>query len=98
MDAGEYVGGIYYPKYIEWKDWGENDRVYPKVDYGFRNGDSMVWYHPVQSVKQIMEYIEEDNGISFIFQKTKRLYWKTCLFHYWKKSKRRVCRNRSYNH
>lgn len=71
MDAGEYVGGIYYPKYIEWKDWGENDRVYPKVDYGFRNGDSMVWYHPVQSVKQIMEYIEEDNGISFIFPKDK---------------------------
>lgn len=31
----------------------------------------MVWYHPVQSVKQIMEYIEEDNGISFIFPKDK---------------------------
>lgn len=72
LEEGTYIGDTYYPRYVEWKDWGEHSVVFPKIDYGFKNGESEVWYHPVKSVKDIIKYIEEDNGVSFIFPEDKK--------------------------
>lgn len=60
-------GGVYYPRSVEWKNWGKNDKIYPLIDYGFKNSETQVWYHPVKTVNDILEYISVDNGITFDF-------------------------------
>lgn len=65
ISNGLISGGIYYPRYVEWKNWGKNDKIYPLVDYGFKNDETQVWYHPVKTVNDILGYISEDSGVVF---------------------------------
>lgn len=58
--------------YREWKDWGENDRLYPQINYGFKLAEEKeVWYHPVVYVKEILDKIASANGVRFIFSTDK---------------------------
>lgn len=52
-------------RYLIWKNWGENDRNFPYVNYGFRSDESQVWYHPAVSLEKILGYISEDFGVAF---------------------------------
>lgn len=64
-----YIG----PDYREWKDWGKNDdKVYPKVNYGFKRKESGVWYHPVVFVDYLLELISSAYNITLVFSDEKK--------------------------
>lgn len=42
-NLNEVVDGV--SRYLTWKNWGENDRNFPLVNYGFRSDETTVWYH-----------------------------------------------------
>lgn len=67
-EGGPYAG----TDYREWKNWGSNDSsVYPKINYGFNEEETSVWYHPVEYVTRILERISNAHGISFVFPEDK---------------------------
>lgn len=67
-DGGPYAGS----DYREWKNWGENSAEFPKIDYGFNEEETEVWYHPVEYVSRIIERISKANGVELKFpDKTK---------------------------
>lgn len=35
------------------------------IDYGFKDTDETIWYHPCMSVKSILQRIQEDCGVTF---------------------------------
>lgn len=53
--------------YVIWEK-GNNSTRFPKIDYGFKDDESTVWYHPVVTAMWILNKIEADAGITFKFQ------------------------------
>lgn len=47
--------------YTEWYKRG--GAMYPRIDYGFRNGEDNVWYHPVVTAYWILNKIAQSNGV-----------------------------------
>lgn len=46
--------------------WKKEERdIYLHVDYGFREGEPSVWYHPAVSAKWVLDKISKDSGITF---------------------------------
>ena len=73
LNGGTILDGKYYPRYASiWKDWGENSKKYPLVNYGFKSNESQVWYHPAVTVNEILEYISIDNKVNFDFPSNKK--------------------------
>lgn len=62
-NLNEVVDGV--SRYLTWKNWGENDRNFPLVNYGFRSDETTVWYHPAVSLGKILGYISTDFGVTF---------------------------------
>lgn len=59
--------------YWEWKNWGKNDnKVYPRIDYGFKQEETKVWYHPVCFVSDILNKITSAYHVNFIFPDDKK--------------------------
>lgn len=59
--------------YREWKNWGKNDdKVYPRIDYGFKSEETKVWYHPVSFVSDILGLIAAAYDVNFIFPDEKK--------------------------
>ncbi|WP_281962447.1 hypothetical protein [Bacteroides nordii] len=50
--------------WVVWKNWGSNSERFPRVNYGFKNGESNAWYYPVVTVEWILDKIIADNNIS----------------------------------
>lgn len=50
--------------WIVWKDWSANSERFPRVNYGFNDGDPNVWYHPVVTTKWVLDKIIADNNTS----------------------------------
>ena len=48
---------------VIWKK--ESTSRYPKIDYGFRDGEPNVWYHPVVSAGWVLDKIAKDGGVKF---------------------------------
>lgn len=48
-----------------WRNYGKTSSVFPRVNYGFNEGDENVWYHPVMRVIDIINKIQSDNGVIF---------------------------------
>lgn len=73
-DLNEVVmsGDTGIARYYIWKNWGENDEIYPLVNYGFRSDETQVWYHPAVSLEKILGYISEDFGITFEWPEEKK--------------------------
>ena len=53
--------------YIRWDNTNGNSDIFPLINYGFREGDKSVWYHPVVTVKWILDKIALSSGLKFIF-------------------------------
>jgi len=53
--------------WVVWSNKGSNTTQFPLIDYGFNSGDSNVWYHPVVTVKWILDKIQEESGVTFNF-------------------------------
>lgn len=51
--------------YVEWKKLDSNTEQFPRIGYGYKNDETQVWYHPVVTVKWIMDKIASSYGISF---------------------------------
>lgn len=60
--------------YVEWKKWDSNSALYPYIDYGFHDGDTQVWYHPVVTVDWILSKIAKDNGMQFVFPDDRKAF------------------------
>lgn len=46
--------------------WKKEERdIFLHIDYGFREGDPNVWYHPVVSARWVLDKISKDSGIKF---------------------------------
>lgn len=58
--------------YVEWKKLAVHNTTFPKVDYGFNEEETSVWYHPALSVKNIIERITKNTGVAFIFPEEKQ--------------------------
>lgn len=55
---------------IDWVVWNNkesNSAQFPLIDYGFNSGDPNVWYHPVITVRWILDKIQEESGVTFSF-------------------------------
>ena len=57
--------------WVVWNNKGSNSAQFPLINYGFNSGDSNVWYHPVITVKWILEKIQEESGVTFNFPSDK---------------------------
>lgn len=57
--------------WVVWENWGENSERFPLIDYGFNSDDPNVWYHPVVTVKWILDKIQEQSGVTFNFPSDK---------------------------
>ena len=53
--------------YVEWKNLESNTAQFPQIDYGYKRSETQVWYHPVVTVKWIMDKIASNYGITFDF-------------------------------
>ncbi|MBP1615569.1 MAG: hypothetical protein H6Q13_3017 [Bacteroidetes bacterium] len=60
--------------YIEWKALGSNSERFPYIDYGFKIGDTKVWYHPIVSVDWILSEICKDNNVTFAFPENRKAF------------------------
>lgn len=56
-------GNIENEDWALWNNKGSNSAQFPLIDYGFNSGDTNVWFHPVVTVKWILEKICIDSGI-----------------------------------
>ena len=57
--------------WVIWSNKGSNSAQFPLIDYGFNSGDPNVWYHPVVTVKWILDKIQEQSGVTFNFPSDK---------------------------
>ena len=57
--------------WVRWSNKGSNSAQFPLIDYGFNSGDPNVWYHPVVTVKWILDKIQEQSGVTFNFPSDK---------------------------
>lgn len=57
--------------WVVWSNKGSNSAQFPLIDYGFNSGDPNVWYHPVVTVKWILDKIQEQSGVTFNFPSDK---------------------------
>ena len=57
--------------WVVWNNKRSNSAQFPLINYGFNSGDSNVWYHPVITVKWILEKIQEESGVTFNFPSDK---------------------------
>ena len=53
--------------WVVWNNKGSNSTQFPLIDYGFNSGDPNVWYHPVITVRWILDKIQEESGVTFSF-------------------------------
>ena len=53
--------------YVEWKKLESNTAQFPQIEYGYKKDETDVWYHPVVTVKWIMDKIASSYGITFDF-------------------------------
>ena len=53
--------------YVEWKNLESNTAQFPQIDYGYKRSETQVWYHPVVTVKWIIDKIASNYGITFDF-------------------------------
>lgn len=60
--------------WVVWNNKGSNSAQFPLINYGFNSGDSNVWYHPVITVKWILEKIQEESGVTFNFPSDKKTF------------------------
>ena len=60
--------------WVVWNNKGSNSAQFPLINYGFNSGDSNVWYHPVITVKWILEKIQEESGVTFNFPSAKKTF------------------------
>lgn len=60
--------------WVVWNNKGSNSAQFPLINYGFNSGDSNVWYHPVITVKWILEKIQEESGLTFNFPSDKKTF------------------------
>ena len=57
--------------WVVWSNKGSNSAQFPLIDYGFNSDDPNVWYHPVVTVKWILDKIQEQSGVTFNFPSDK---------------------------
>lgn len=57
--------------WVIWSNKGSNSAQFPLIDYGFNSDDPNVWYHPVVTVKWILDKIQEQSGVTFNFPSDK---------------------------
>lgn len=57
--------------WVIWSNKGSNSAQFPLIDYGFNSGDPNVRYHPVVTVKWILDKIQEQSGVTFNFPSDK---------------------------
>lgn len=60
--------------WVIWSNKGSNSAQFPLIDYGFNSGDPNVWYHPVVTVKWILDKIQEESGLTFNFPSDKKTF------------------------
>ena len=60
--------------WVVWNNKGSNSVQFPLIDYGFNSGDPNVWYHPVVTVKWILDKIQEQSGVTFDFPDDKKTF------------------------
>ena len=60
--------------WVIWSNKGSNSAQFPLIDYGFNSGDPNVWYHPVVTVKWILDKIQEESGVTFNFPSDKKTF------------------------
>lgn len=53
--------------YTNWVKQSVQTPQFPKIEYGFKDKETSVWYHPVVTVKWIMDKIASEYGITFEF-------------------------------
>lgn len=53
--------------YVIWTKKSENSKLFPLIDYSFKDDETEVWYHPVVTVQWILEKIEKSNDITLLF-------------------------------
>lgn len=53
--------------YTNWVIQSMATPQFPKIDYGFKDGEQSVWYHPTVTAKWIMDKIASEYGITFDF-------------------------------
>lgn len=58
------VGGV---DYTNWVIQSMATPQCPKIDYGFKDDETSVWYHPTVTAKWIMDKIASEYGITFDF-------------------------------
>nr|DAJ84905.1 MAG TPA: hypothetical protein [Caudoviricetes sp.] len=60
--------------WVVWNNKGSNSVQFPLIDYGFNSGDPNMWYHPVVTVKWILDKIQEQSGVTFDFPDDKKTF------------------------
>lgn len=51
--------------YLIWKKLDSNNNLFPRINYGFKDGEGNTWYHPVVTAKWILDKISADSGVTF---------------------------------
>lgn len=57
-------GDIEGEDYSIWEKKRDSNR-FPRIDYGFNVGEENTWYHPVVTVKWVLDKICDDSGVTF---------------------------------
>ncbi|WP_321479764.1 hypothetical protein [uncultured Bacteroides sp.] len=68
----QYDTNIENVDYVEWHKLESNNERFPYIDYGFKDEDAEVWYHPVVTVDWILEKICKENGVRFVFPEERK--------------------------